>query len=53
MVDRQRIKLQSSPTNLTRAGGYVFFLAKNDGSDGHAFARNQAEHDANREKYGY
>jgi UPF0755 protein len=35
------------------AEGYVFFLAKNDGSDGHAFARNQAEHDANREKYGY
>jgi UPF0755 protein len=35
------------------AEGYVFFLAKNDGSDGHAFARNKAENDANREKYGY
>jgi UPF0755 protein len=35
------------------AEGYVFFLAKRDGSDGHAFARNQAEHDANRVKYGY
>jgi len=35
------------------AEGYVYFLAKNDGSDGHAFARNQAEHDANREEYGY
>lgn len=35
------------------AEGYVFFLAKNDGSDGHAFARNQKEHDANRKKYGY
>jgi UPF0755 protein len=33
--------------------GYVFFLAKNDGSDGHAFARDQKEHDANRKKYGY
>jgi peptidoglycan lytic transglycosylase G len=33
--------------------GYVFFLAKRDGSDGHAFARNQKEHDANRAKYGY
>jgi UPF0755 protein len=35
------------------AEGYVFFLAKNDGSDGHAFARNQKEHDANLKKYGY
>ncbi len=35
------------------AEGYVFFLAKNDGSDGHAFARDQKEHDANRKKYGY
>lgn len=33
--------------------GYVFFLAKRDGSDGHAFAATQAEHDANRQKYGY
>ncbi|HSL34620.1 MAG TPA: endolytic transglycosylase MltG [Candidatus Limnocylindrales bacterium] len=32
---------------------YVFFLAKRDGSDGHAFAATQKEHDANREKYGY
>jgi UPF0755 protein len=33
--------------------GYVFFLAKRDGSNGHAFARNQEENDANRVKYGY
>jgi UPF0755 protein len=33
--------------------GYVFFLAKRDGSNGHAFAKNQEEHDANRVKYGY
>ena len=33
--------------------GYVFFLAKRDGSNGHAFARTQAEHDENRAKYGY
>jgi UPF0755 protein len=33
--------------------GYVFFLAKRDGSNGHAFAKNQAEHDANRVQYGY
>lgn len=33
--------------------GYVFFLAKRDGSNGHAFARTQKEHDANRVKYGY
>ena len=33
--------------------GYVFFLAKRDGSDGHAFAKTQKEHDANRVKYGY
>lgn len=35
------------------AEGYVFFLAKRDGSNGHAFARNQAEHDQNRVTYGY
>lgn len=35
------------------ADGYVFFLAKRDGSNGHAFARNQAEHDENRRTYGY
>lgn len=33
--------------------GYVFFLAKRDGSNGHAFAKTQAEHDENRVKYGY
>jgi UPF0755 protein len=33
--------------------GYVFFVAKNDGSDGHAFAKTAAEHEANLEKYGY
>lgn len=33
--------------------GYVFFLAKRDGSNGHAFAKNQREHDENRVKYGY
>ena len=35
------------------ADGFVFFLAKRDGSNGHAFARNQAEHDENRRTYGY
>jgi peptidoglycan lytic transglycosylase G len=33
--------------------GYVFFLAKRDGSNGHAFARTSKEHQANRVKYGY
>jgi UPF0755 protein len=33
--------------------GYLFFLAKRDGSNGHAFAKTQKEHDANRVKYGY
>jgi UPF0755 protein len=33
--------------------GYVFFLAKRDGSNGHAFAKTAAEHEANRAKYGY
>ena len=33
--------------------GYVFFLAKRDGSNGHAFAKTQKEHDANRVQYGY
>jgi UPF0755 protein len=33
--------------------GYVFFVAKNDGSHGHAFARTLAEHEANLRQYGY
>jgi len=31
----------------------VFFLAKNDGSQSHAFARSLEEHEANLEEYGY
>jgi UPF0755 protein len=33
--------------------GYLFFLAKGDGSNTHAFAKTKAEHDANRKRYGY
>jgi UPF0755 protein len=33
--------------------GYLFFLAKNDGTGGLAFARTQEEHEANLKKYGY
>jgi UPF0755 protein len=33
--------------------GYLYFLAKNDGSNTHAFAKTQAEQDANAKKYGY
>jgi UPF0755 protein len=33
--------------------GYLFFLAKHDGTNTHAFARTQAEHEANLRKYGY
>jgi UPF0755 protein len=35
------------------AEGFVFFLAKNDGSQGHAFARTLEEHEANLVEYGY
>jgi len=35
------------------ADGYLYFLAKNDGSYTHAFAKTQAEQDANLKKYGY
>jgi UPF0755 protein len=35
------------------ADGYLYFLAKNDGSGTHAFAKTQAEQDANLKKYGY
>jgi UPF0755 protein len=35
------------------ADGYLYFLAKNDGSHTHAFAKTQAEQDANAKKYGY
>jgi len=33
--------------------GYLYFLAKKDGSNTHAFAKTAAEHDKNRKKYGY
>jgi UPF0755 protein len=33
--------------------GYLFFVAKNDGSKGHAFAKTLKEHQANLKKYGY
>jgi UPF0755 protein len=39
--------------NPDTAEGFVFFLAKNDGSQGHAFARNLEEHEANLREYGY
>ena len=35
------------------ADGYLYFLAKNDGSGTHAFAKTQAEQNANAKKYGY
>lgn len=35
------------------ADGYVYFLAKRDGSNGHAFAKNDREHQENLVKYGY
>ena len=35
------------------ADGYLYFVAKNDGSGEHAFAKTQAEQDANLKKYGY
>jgi UPF0755 protein len=39
--------------NPDTADGYLYFLAKNDGSGTHAFAKTQAEQDANAKKYGY
>jgi UPF0755 protein len=33
--------------------GYLFFVAKNDGSRGHAFAKTLAEHEQNLKTYGY
>ena len=37
----------------TTKPGYLYFVAKNDGSRTHAFARTAAEHQANLKKYGY
>jgi UPF0755 protein len=33
--------------------GYLYFLAKKDGSNTHAFAKTAKEHEANKKKYGY
>jgi UPF0755 protein len=37
----------------TTKPGYLYFVAKHDGSRTHAFARTAAEHEANLKKYGY
>jgi cell division protein YceG involved in septum cleavage len=39
--------------NPDTSAGYLYFLAKNDGSGGSAFAKTQAEQDANLKLYGY
>ena len=40
-IARRRSPRSTRPSTPDTAEGYVFFLAKNDGSDGHAFAKNQ------------
>lgn len=35
------------------ADGYLYFVAKRDGTDAHAFAKSDAEHQQNLVKYGY
>ena len=37
----------------TTKPGYLYFVAKNDGSKTHAFAKTAAQHQANLKKYGY
>ena len=49
---RARPSLVAAMTPDT-ADGYLYFLAKNDGSGTHAFAKTQAEQDANLKMYGY
>jgi UPF0755 protein len=39
--------------NPDTASGYLFFLALPDKSGKHVFSKTQAEHDANKKKYGY
>ena len=39
--------------NPDTQAGYLYFLAKNDGSGSHAFAKTEAEQQANLKKYGY
>ena len=39
--------------NPDTKSGYLFFLAKKDGTNTHAFAKNLTEHNANKKKYGY
>ena len=44
--------IDAALTPNTKAG-YLFFLAKKDGSNTHAFAKTAAQHQQNRKKYGY
>ena len=52
-IARRRSPRSTRRSTPTRRTGYLYFLAKKDGSNTHAFAKTLAEHDANRKKYGY
>ena len=46
------VSIDAALTPTTKPG-YLYFVAKNDGSRTHAFAKTAAEHQANLKKYGY
>ena len=47
---RRRSPRSTRPSSPTRRTSYMYFVAKRDGSNTHAFAKNKAEHDANLEE---
>ncbi len=52
-IDSPGLASLVAAVNPDTADGYYFFLAKNDGSNGLAFAHTNAEQIANEKKYGY
>jgi len=52
-IDTPSLSSIDAALNPDTKAGYLFFVAKNDGSGTSAFAKTQAEHEKNLKKYGY
>ncbi len=52
-IDTPSLSSIDAALNPDTKAGYLFFVAKNDGSGTSAFAKTQADHEKNLKKYGY